>query len=149
MAKISKAFLRIKIFIDSDVIIASLISKTGASNIIVNHSASNNFISNFSIEELERTVDKLGVDKSKLEGLIKSSLKILNVQLDKDEVLDRFGKYTYDIEDAHIVAGAKAAKARFLVTFNIRDYKIQKIGQELNIRVILPGELLEYLRSIS
>jgi len=61
---------KIKIFIDSDVIIYSLLSKKGASNIIVNNTHLSAFISSFSYEELDRTVDKLGVDKSKLEGLL-------------------------------------------------------------------------------
>jgi len=97
---------------------------------------------------LDRAVDKLGVDKSNLEGLLKNRLKTIKVKLDKEKILDKFGDYTNDIKDAHIVAGTKTAKAKFLVTFNIKDYKIEKIQQELGIRVITPGGLMQYLRSI-
>lgn len=57
---------KIKVFIDSDVVISSLISQTGGSSVIVNYSGLSAFISNFSHEELNRTVDKLGIDKNKL-----------------------------------------------------------------------------------
>lgn len=148
MAKISKAFLRIKVFIDSDVVISSLLSQTGASNIILNNSDLRTFISNFSQEELNRIVDRLGIDKNKLKGLLKSGLKTIKVKLSKKEIIDEFGKYAYDTEDAHIVAGTTTAKAKILVTFNTKDYKIKEIQQDFDIRVMRPGELLQYLRSL-
>lgn len=171
---------KVKIFIDSDVIISSLLSKKGASNIIVNNTNLSAVISNFSYEELDRTVDKLGIDRSKprthdltarldsakrvgtLDGpdergvavrgklgrLLKNKLKVVKIELNKVEIINRFGDYTNDIKDIHIIAGAKTAKVKFLITFNMKDYKIEKIQQELGIKVINPGEFLQYLRSI-
>lgn len=46
------------------------------------------------------------------------------------------------------MAGAKEASVKFLVTFNTKDYKLVEIQEELGIRVITPGELLQYLRSL-
>lgn len=148
MAKISKAFLRIKVFIDSDVIISSLLSPTGASKIIVNSSVLRSYISNFSLEELNRVVGKLEINKNKLGRLLKSRLKTIKIKLDKEEILDKFSIYANDVEDAHIVAGAKIAKSRFLVTFNTKDYKMEEIWKDFGIRVITPGGLLQYLRSL-
>lgn len=141
---------KIKIFIDSDVVISSVISSKGASNIVVqnkyNHLRS--FISNFSYEELNRTADKLGIDKSKMEKILKNKFKLVKLKQGKEEILNKYGNHTYDIEDAHIVAGAVEAKSKFLVTFNTKDYKADKIYQDFGIRVIVPGELLQYLRSL-
>lgn len=148
MAKISKAFLRIKVFVDSDVIISSLISKSGAANIIINNAPINLLISNFSHEELNRTVKRLGIGKDKLEKVLKEKLKIVQIRINKEDIINKFGNYTYDFEDAHIVAGAKEARAKFLVTFNVKDYKLEKIYDELGIRILMPGELLEYLRNL-
>lgn len=139
---------KIKVFIDSDVIISSLISQTGASNIILNNPHLKTLISNFSSEELERITNKLKIDKSKLEKLLKRKLEIIKLKLDRKEIIDKYSAYTNDISDAHIVAGAKISKAKFLVTFNVKDYKVQEILQELDIRVLRPGELLQYLRSV-
>lgn len=139
---------KVKVFIDSDVIISSLLSQTGASNSILNNADLKSFISNFSQEELNRIIDRLGVDKSTLKGLLKSRLRTVKVKLGKKEVLDQFSKYTYDIGDAHIVAGATTSKAKILVTFNTKDYKIKEIQQDFGIRVMRPGELLQYLRSL-
>lgn len=148
MAKISKASQQIKIFIDSDVIISSLLSQTGASHIILNNTFLKAFISNFSYEELNKVVNKLRIDKNRLEKLVKERLKTVKIGLDKDKILNKFGDYAYDMEDVHIVAGAKKAKVKFLVTFNTKDFKIKEIQQNLGIRVMRPGQLLQYLRSL-
>lgn len=141
---------RIKAFIDSDVVISSLISQSGASSVVIQNSDNrlSTFISNFSYEELNKTVNKLGIDKNRLEKILKNKLKLIKLRQDKKEILNKYGNYTYDIEDAHIVAGAAKAKSKFLVTFNTKDYKIDKIYQDFGIIVIIPGELLQYLRSL-
>lgn len=148
MAKISSVSQLIKIFIDSDVIISSLLSQTGATYIILNSIFLKAFISNFSYEELNRVVNKLEIDKNRLEKLVKERLKTVKIGLDKDEILNKFGNYAYDMEDVHIVAGSKVAKAKFLITFNIKDYKIKEIYRGLGIKVMRPGQLLQYLRSL-
>lgn len=139
---------KVKVFVDSDVIISSLISKNGAANIVVNKASINSYVSNFSHEELSRTVKRLGISKDKFEKVLKEKLKTVKINISKEDILDKFGNYTYDLEDAHIVAGAKEAKAKFLVTFNIKDYKLEKISDELSIKILTPGELLEYLRNL-
>lgn len=139
---------KIKVFIDSDVLISSLLSQTGASNVVIHSTSLTSFISNFSYEELNRIIDKLGIDKKRVEKILKSKLKIIKLGQDRKEILNQYGNYTYDIEDTHIVAGAVEAKAEFLITFNIKDYKIEKIRQDFGVRVIVPGVLLQYLRSL-
>ncbi len=151
MAKIKQVCCSaIKVFIDSDVVISSLLSSNGASHIIIqnNYNRLDSFVSNFSYEELNRTADKLGIDKNKLEKILKNKLKFVKIKLDKKEILNKYGNHAYDTGDAHIVAGAVKAKSKFLVTFNTKDYKIDKIYRDFGIRVIVPGELLQYLRSL-
>lgn len=151
MAKIKQVCCSaIKVFIDSDVIISSLLSQSGASHIIIqnNYNRLDSFVSNFSYEELNNTADKLRIDKNKLDKILQNKIKLIKLKQDKEAILNKYGNYTYDIEDAHIVAGAAKAKSKFLVTFNAKDYKIDKIYQDFGIRVIVPGELLQYLRSL-
>ena len=58
-------------------------------------------------------------------------------------------KYTRDANDSHIVAGAKMAKAQFLVTYNTKHFQVEKIQDELGITVLPPAFLLQYLLSLN
>ena len=53
-----------------------------------------------------------------------------------------------DENDAHIVAGAKEAKAKFLVSYNKKDFKVEKSKQDFAVLLITPAHLLQYLKSI-
>ncbi len=53
-----------------------------------------------------------------------------------------------DPNDAHILAGSKTAKAKFLVSYNIKHFMVDKIAEELKIVVLTPAKFLQYLRSI-
>lgn len=56
---------RKKVFVDSDVIISSLISDKGAAYFIIHETDLQLFISDKSREELEKVCDRLGLDKNK------------------------------------------------------------------------------------
>lgn len=134
---------RKKVFIDSDVIISSLISDKGAAYFIIHETNLQLFISNKSQEELEKVCGRLGLDKNKLKEVIKkkfSTVQLTGVQLD-------FKSYVLDSFDEHIIAGAKEAKARYLLSYNIRHFQIDKIFRDLNIVVTTPAKFLQYLRS--
>ncbi len=51
--------------------------------------------------------------------------------------------------DAHIVLGAKQAKGKFLVTYNIKHFLVEKIREDVGIIVLTPAFLLQYLRSLN
>ena len=65
-----------------------------------------------------------------------------------EEVKNEYKEYVSDIHDAHIVSGAKEAKVRFLISYNLKDYNLEKIKQDLNILVMSPGQFIQYLRSL-
>jgi len=134
-----------KVFIDSDVVISSLISNTGAAYFLLNKTDLKLFISDKSMEELERVVEELGLNKTKLKKLIKNRFRMINIK----KTTEKMNDYVVDSDDAHIVEGAKQAKATFLLTYNTRHYKIDKISQALRIVVTTPAYFLQYLRSIS
>ena len=124
-----------KVFVDSDVIISSLISNSGAASELVNNFEIIKIVSNFSIKEL---------------GIVKTRLKI-NKPLPELEVLTitnikKYSIHSSDVNDAHIVAGAHQAKVKFLITYNLKHYKIDKIKRDLNIIIMTPGMFLQYLR---
>ena len=62
-----------KIFVDSDVIVSSLISQQGAAHLLINKSNLNLYISNFSYKELKIVCRRLKLNGYHLERLIKNN----------------------------------------------------------------------------
>jgi len=60
----------------------------------------------------------------------------------------RFNYYTNDPNDIHVVAGAVLASVDFLLTYNVRDFKIDKIKKDFNLICLRPAQFLQYLRSL-
>ncbi|PIR80306.1 MAG: hypothetical protein COU25_00780 [Candidatus Levybacteria bacterium CG10_big_fil_rev_8_21_14_0_10_35_13] len=137
------------ILVDSDVVISSLLSTTGASYLLLQKKIINSFyISSFSRQELEQVCERLDIKKDKLDSLIQKNLQIVKIDKQIKDIKNKYGKYVYDINDAHILAGAVFSKAGFIVSYNIKDYKIEKIRNDLNIIVFKPSMLIQYLRSL-
>ena len=136
------------VFVDSDVIISSLISNTGASHVLLNAKDLELFISNVSFEELQSVAERLSISQRELKILLAKKIKTVRLEETIAEIRSKYKDYVSDINDAHIVAGAKASKARFLISYNIRDFNLNKIKNDLNIIVMTPGKLLQYLRSL-
>jgi putative PIN family toxin of toxin-antitoxin system len=137
-------------FVDSDVVLSSLISTTSAAHLLLNSSLKAIIltVSNFSVEELKEVI-KRGKLKVKPASLNKLLEKIKIVFLDEkiEAVKINYGNFVFDVDDAHIAAGAAAAKANFLITYNKRHYCLEKIKRDLNLIVFTPAEFLQYLRS--
>lgn len=137
-----------KVFVDSDVVISSLLSNKGAAYLLLNKQSSKSIISNVSKVELERVAVRLGIDKDKLQDLIKNKFKVIKLSVDLPKIKSDFQIYASDPDDAHIVAGAKQAKTKFLLTYNIKHFRREKIKDDLNIVVLTPAGYLQYLRSL-
>lgn len=137
-----------KVFVDSDVIISSLISEKGAAHLLLNEQESNFVISSVSREEIEKVASRLGIEQNKLQVLVKKRLKIIKLAPDLKKIKSDFKNYTSDPSDTHIIAGASRAKAKFLLTYNLKHFKRQKINEDLGIVVLTPAQYLQYLRSL-
>lgn len=138
-----------KIFVDSDVVISSLISSLGASYFLLNQTSNLKFyISNISQKELIEVADRLKIAQGKLKNLLKKRFKKIHLKGDLAEIRLNYSEYTTDLDDTHIVAGAKESKVNFLISYNTRHFKIDKIKQDFNIMVMTPAIFLQYLRSV-
>lgn len=135
------------VFLDSDIIISSLISNTGAAHLILHTPKLKLFISNYSKKELESVVSRLRINSSQLAKLVQT-LTVTNIDNDIPQIKIDYQKYVSDIDDAHILAGAVNCKARFLVTYNLKHYKVELIKRELGIIVLTPALYLQYIRSL-
>lgn len=137
-----------KVFVDSDVIISSLISEKGAAYFLLSEQKSNFIISNISKRELEKVVNRLSLRMDQLQNLIKGKLKTIKLTVNLEKIKKDFQSYTSDPNDAHIIAGAVKAKTKFLLSYNIRHFKRQEINKDLGIIVLTPAQYLQYLRSL-
>lgn len=123
-------------------------SQSGAAYFLLGITSLQLFISSISKKELETVVKRLGIKSNMLATLIKNNLKVTMLFKSQSEIKESFKQYVLDENDAHILAGAKAAKADFLITYNVKDFKIDKIKKNLGILTLTPGNFLQYLRSI-
>ncbi len=135
-------------FIDSNVVISSLISKTGAAYFLVHKSNTNLVISNYSQIELKRVVKKLNLNHTSLKNTLKK-FKIVPLQKSLSKIKKRFAGYVADQNDAHIIAGAVKAKTKFLISYNQKHFKANKIKRDFNIILFTPAQFLQYQRSVS
>jgi len=130
----------IKVFVDSDVIISSLLSSTGAAYLLINTKSVIKYITDFSLKEINIVGKRLGIKQTAIDRLVN---QLTVIRLNKD-----FGKkYVTDTHDSHIVSGAVTAKAKFLLTYNLKHFQIEMIKRDYNILVYRPAQFLQYLRS--
>lgn len=130
------------VFVDSDVIISSLISQKGAAYLLLSSKNIKKVVSNLSQKELEIVVDRLNLDKNQLKKTVKNNLEMVLITKNK-----KFEKYVFDKKDAHVIAGAIKAKSKFLLTYNIKHYKLEAIKKDFDIIILRPAEFLQFLRS--
>lgn len=139
----------IKVFVDSDVIISALLSSSGAAYQLLNETKFIElYLSNFSVVELERVSERLGIQVEALSSLIAARLTQLEIGQAYEAVQARFADYVLDSHDAHVVAGAKQAGAAFLVSYNIRHFQAERLKQDFQLLLMRPGTFLQYLRSL-
>ena len=139
----------IRVFVDSDVVISSLISPSGAAyKLLHNTKEVELYVSSFSTLELEIVVNRLQLDTEKLQKVMSTRFASIEINQSYKKVQEQFARYVRDIDDAHIVAGAKEAKVTFLVSYNIRHFESEKLRQDFQIIVFTPGLFLQYLRSL-
>ncbi len=138
----------LKVFIDSDVIISSLISSTGAAYMLLHEVTDIELcISSLSKKEIEKVVKRMSLSDSKLYEVFSKRVSIVSIPTSISEIKKQYSNFVLDIDDAHIVAGAKESDAQFLITYNTKHYKADKIKEDCNIIILTPATFLQFLRS--
>ena len=137
---------QIVIFIDSDVVISSLISKKGAGYLLINDDSCKKVISNYSQKEINVVIARLKLSKKEFRR-IKNKLDEITLTQKILLIKKQYSGYVNDTNDSHIIAGAIKSKSKFLITYNIRHYKIENIKRAFGIITLTPGLFLQYLRN--
>ncbi|KKS98168.1 MAG: hypothetical protein UV73_C0003G0110 [Candidatus Gottesmanbacteria bacterium GW2011_GWA2_43_14] len=139
---------KIQVFLDTDVIISSLLSKTGASFNVINIPKIEKIITNTVSQEVKEVGERLNIEAQSTVKIL-NNLKTIALDMTKKDLIKNYGDYVIDEKDSHLVAGAYLSKSKFLLSHNSRHYKANKIENDLRIIVIKPGNFLQYLRSIN
>ena len=131
------------VYLDSDVLVSSCLSGTGAANLLLNTSTLVKFYTNIQENELKIVFERLSIAPTKLSQVLnKCNLIIL-----KSTNLSLYSKYTLDPNDRHIIAGAVSSGTKFLISYNLKHFQIEAIKRDLNLIVLTPAHFLQFLRS--
>lgn len=107
---------KIKVFLDSDVLISALLSQTGASFEIIKNPKITKVISKTVEEEICEVASRLNIS-SPVNTLLKET-EVVTLKLEKTRLSKLYVPYVLDMEDSHVVAGAQKAKVAFLLTLS-------------------------------
>lgn len=132
------------VYLDSDVIISSCLSSTGAAHLLLEKDNLIKFYTDIQENEIKTVIDRLNITPKTLHQTLK---KCTLIHL-KSPNLDLYSKYTLDIYDRHIIAGVVTSKAKFLISYNLKHFYIDTIKRDLNITILTPAQFLQFLRSL-
>lgn len=137
----------IKVFIDSSVLIAGLISDEGASAKILGLCESEIFegwITNQVLEEVERNIQRKipQIFKNFFKIKIKSKLKVLKSL--NPATLKKAENWIKDKSDVPILAAAKQLNVDVLLTLDLRHFiKDLNVSKKSGLQIMTPGEFLK------
>ena len=134
-------------FVDSNVVVTSLISHKGASYYLFWTTNQNFAISTLSVKEIRAVVKRLDLDMTALENMITKRLSVTKLTA-LSELREKYLPYVSDPHDAHVVAGTVASKASFLLTYNVKHFNTNIIKRDFDVITLTPAQYMQYLRSM-
>jgi len=140
-----------KVFFDASVIIAALLSPNGGSAQLFKYITLKKIIgitSQTVIEEIleEEKFIKISKSREEIEKFIAGSGLIVRKSVGETDI-EKY-RYSIDIEDAHLVAGANLTKCDYLVSLDQKHVLRQDIKEQfLPLKIVSPGDLLEIIVS--
>lgn len=133
-------------FIDTDVVISSMLSQKGAAYFLLHRSKAKLVVSSLSLLEVEGVSKRLNIDDVNLKKA-KRNLQIVKIDEELKAIKGKYKEFVMDINDAHVVAGAHLSKSDYLISYNLRHFKIDRIKNKLGIIILTPALFLQFLRS--
>lgn len=136
-----------KVFFDSSVLIAAILSPAGGSAQLLYYCEMEiieGWLSAEIIEEVRKVIHRKFPEAMKLfESLLKNaSFRI--VEKTPPALKKEAKKWIKDGNDAHVLASAKFAKVEVLVTLDVRDFiRDKEVTRRSGLTIMMPGELLE------
>ena len=136
-----------KLVIDTNVMVSALKSRKGASNKLLQFFGTDKFVSNISVAlilEYESVINRLFPQVGK--KAINDLLDYICASSKPIKIYYLWRPYLKDPKDDMVLELAVAASADFIVTYNIKDFKLAK---RFGIKVATPKEILELMGELS
>lgn len=141
-----------KVFIDSSVIIASLLSATGGSTLAILFCETkmiDGFISPEVVKEIKLVIERKFPEKKKQFEKILTETNLRSIKLKDKKLITRAKKWIKDPNDAPILAAAKQANVDYLITLDIRHFiKDPNVTKKSGMRILTPGDFLEVVKQM-
>lgn len=140
-----------RVYFDASIIIASLISTTGGSSLLLEYIKLKKVIgitSQTVIDEVleEDKYKKLHKSKTQIKQFIAQSGLLVRESITALEIAPY--QKIVDTEDAHLIAGAKLTRCQYLVTLDKKHLLKDEIrGKVLPLKIVNPKKILEELVS--
>lgn len=134
------------VLFNASVVLAGLKSPSGGSGKLLFWSKKHNIkgiISEVILDEVLRNSDKIGMSKKDVDSKIQRVF-IIHPEPKQKEV-KQFNNMVVDFGDAHVLASAKEAKVKFLVTLDQKHLLILQ-SKVRGFKIVTPGQLIELLK---
>ena len=139
-----------RVFLDSSVLVAGVISQTGASSAILDLGEAGEIIIVFSkgvLVETDRVFEKKFPGLvGEFRGFIKNLSPIVTADPTAQEI--REAESVIDKDDAPILAAAKKVNVHYLVSLDTRHFHAPKARQYLRNPIVTPAQFLAEFRNI-
>ena len=137
-----------RVFFDASVIIASILSETGGSSKLLRYIRAGKFVgitSQTAVDEVLEKTQKIKKSKNEIESFIAESKLLVRKKITLEEIQPYSG--LVDIEDAHLIAGAKLTGCTHLVSLDKKHILREDIQKKfLPLLIVSPKMLLEEIR---
>lgn len=132
-----------KIVIDTNVLVAALKSRNGASFKLLDALQGEMYLPCLSVPlfvEYESVLKRLGLLPHLLEADVDAVLDYLLSRSSIQQIFFLWRPFLKDPKDDLVLEAAFAAQCQYLVTFNVRDF--QDVEESFGIKVLTPKEFL-------
>ena len=137
---------KVKVLLDTNVLISALLSQTGASYELINNQNIIKISSSTIKAELIEVSRRLNIQILEVQSILRK-INVKPIGISKVDIIKLYSEFVTDMEDSHVLASAVSLKSKFLLTHNTKHYKEEKIKSDFGIIVIKPGFFLQFLRS--
>lgn len=134
---------KIRVYLDTDTIIAAIIQPRGTTANLLKNTHLIKYLSNTSRAEIKEVVHRKQLSLTIAMEIMAQCRSVIIQQSDYTDSR----KYVSDPGDMHIITSTRKTKSLFLITYNLKHFKINQIHKELDIVVFSPAQLIQYLSS--